>query len=285
MSNLVIDRSEYAALLPEVADIARQAGEAILTVYGDDFDVASKADDSPVTEADIASHDLIVRKLRALTPDVPVLSEEDAEIPFEVRAAWRQYWLVDPLDGTKEFVSRNGEFTVNIALVSDHSPVLGVVQVPVSGDCYCGVVGDGGGQAAGRGASLQRGGRSPQAIRVRVPHADPVVVVGSRSHANPKLERHLEGLGDYELVSMGSSLKCCLVAEGKADFYPRLGPTFEWDTAAAHAVVAAAGGQLVRLDGTPLEYNRKDSLLNPEFLVIGDPSVDWISLFSDYESE
>lgn len=273
----MIDSSEYAALLPEVADIARQAGETILTVYGDDFDVASKADDSPVTEADIASHDLIVGKLRALTPDVPVLSEEDAEIPFEKRAAWTQYWLVDPLDGTKEFVSRNGEFTVNIALISGHSPALGVVQVPVSGDCYCGVV--------GRGASLQRGGRSPQAIRVRVPHADPVVVVGSRSHANPKLEQHLQALGDYELVSMGSSLKCCLVAEGKADFYPRLGPTFEWDTAAAHAVVAAAGGKLVRLDGTPLEYNRKDSLLNPEFLVIGDPSVDWISLFSDYESE
>lgn len=269
-----MDRAELKSLMPEVADIARQAGEAILTVYGDEFDVASKADDSPVTEADLASHDVIVEALAELTPGLPILSEEDCEIPFETRSGWREYWLVDPLDGTKEFVSRNGEFTVNIALVSDHAPVLGVVQVPVSGACYCGTV--------GHGASLQEGGRPPRAIQVRIPHADPIVVVGSRSHANPRLEEHLEGLGEYELVSMGSSLKCCLVAEGKADFYPRLGHTFEWDTAAAHAVVVAAGGRLLKLDGRPLEYNRKESLLNPEFLVIGDPSVDYVSLFEHY---
>lgn len=273
----MIDHSEIPTLTPAVADIARQAAEAILLVYGDDFDVASKADDSPVTEADIASHDVIVAALAELTPEIPVLSEEDADIRFEERAAWRQYWLVDPLDGTKEFVSRNGEFTVNIALISDHKPVLGVVQVPVSGNCYCG--------ASGHGATLQMGGRSPEAIRVRVPHSKPIVVVGSRSHANPVLERHLEALGRYEMVSMGSSLKCCLVAEGKADFYPRLGPTFEWDTAAAHAVVVAAGGQLTRLDGSPLDYNTGESLLNPEFLVFGDAAVDWHALFTDYAPE
>lgn len=266
--------ADLKSLAPAVAEIARRAGEAILTVYGDEFDVARKADDSPVTEADLASHDVVVEALAELTPGVPVLSEEDADIPFETRSGWREYWLVDPLDGTKEFVSRNGEFTVNIAFVSDHAPVLGVVQVPVSGACYCGVV--------GHGATLQEGGRPPRAIQVRIPHADPIVVVGSRSHANPRLEEHLEGLGEYELVTMGSSLKCCLVAEGKADFYPRLGHTFEWDTAAAHAVVAAAGGRLLKLDGSPLEYNRKESLLNPEFLVIGDPSVDYVSLFEHY---
>lgn len=269
-----MDSARLTALVPEVADIARRAGDAILRVYGDDFDVARKADDSPVTEADIASHDVIVEALAELAPGLPILSEEDSRVEFETRSTWRDYWLVDPLDGTREFVSRNGEFTVNIALVSDHAPVLGVVHVPVSGACYSGVV--------GHGASLQQDGRPPTPIHVRIPHGEPIVVVGSRSHANPRLEEYLKGLGDYELVSMGSSLKFCLVAEGKADFYPRLGPTSEWDTAAAHAVVAAAGGQILKLDGSPLEYNRKDSLLNPEFLVIGDPSVDYVALFSTY---
>ena len=272
-----MNQSDLKSLVPAVADIARLAGEAILTVYNDEFDVARKADDSPVTEADLASHDVIVRELGKLTPDIPVLSEEDADIPFAERSSWQQYWLVDPLDGTKEFVSRNGEFTVNVALISNHQSVLGVVQVPVTGNCYCGFV--------GHGATLQEGGSAPRDIRVRVPHADPIVVVGSRSHANPKLEQHLQPLGNYELVSMGSSLKCCLVAEGKADFYPRLGPTFEWDTAAAHAVVAAAGGQLTHLDGSPFLYNAKESLLNPEFLVTGDPSPDYPRLFEGYQSE
>ncbi|MDX1555290.1 MAG: 3'(2'),5'-bisphosphate nucleotidase CysQ, partial [Xanthomonadales bacterium] len=230
----LLNEADFRALAPRVAEIAHRAGNAILQVYGDDFDVERKQDNSPVTEADLASHDLIVAALTELTPGIPVLSEEDSNIPFEQRRGWEQYWLVDPLDGTKEFVSRNGEFTVNIALISGHAPALGVVQVPVSGDCYVGVV--------GQGATLLRGGKSPQPIHVRIPRSRPVVVVGSRSHANPRLAEHLEALGDYELVTMGSSLKCCLVAEGKADFYPRLGPTFEWDTASAHAVVVAAGG-------------------------------------------
>ncbi len=264
-------------LAPRVTEIAHSAGRAILRVYGDDFDVSRKSDDSPVTAADLASHNLIVESLDRLTPGIPVLSEEDSNIPFAERSGWSHYWLVDPLDGTKEFVSRNGEFTVNIALVSDHSPVLGVVQVPVSGVCYVGIV--------GHSASRQKRGGPQRPIRVRVPHADPIVVVGSRSHANPRLGEHLKALGDYQLVTMGSSLKSCLVAEGKADFYPRLGPTFEWDTAAAHAVVAAAGGRMTRLDGSPLEYNRKESLLNPEFMVFADPSVDWPDLFANYVCE
>jgi 3'(2'), 5'-bisphosphate nucleotidase len=269
-----MDRADALVLLPDVADIARQAGEAILSVYEEEFEVRSKQDESPVTEADLASHHVIVEALAGLTPDIPVLSEEAADISFSERSGWDQYWLVDPLDGTREFVNRNGEFTVNIALISDHAPVLGVVLVPVTGACYFG--------ATGHGAQLQVGSQAPQKIRVRVPHAEPIVVVGSRSHANPALEAHLQPLGEYELVSMGSSLKFCLVAEGKADFYPRLGPTCEWDTAAAQAVVTAAGGRVITLDGAPLEYNRKESLLNPEFLVIADPSIDWPSLFSEY---
>ena len=262
------------ALLARVGDIAVDAGRAILEVYGQDFEVRHKDDRSPLTQADLASHRVIRDALAELTPDIPLLSEESAEIPYAERSDWLRYWLVDPLDGTREFVSRNGEFTVNIALIHAHEPVLGVVHVPVSGVTYAGV--------AGRGATRQRPGGEPERIRVRRPCEDPVRIVGSRSHANPELVRYLAALGDYELVSMGSSLKFCLVAEGAADFYPRLGPTSEWDTAAAHAVVWAAGGRIVTLDGRPMQYNRKASYLNPEFLVYGDPERDWLRLFRGY---
>lgn len=262
------------ALAEPVAAIASDAGRAILGIYGQDFEVRHKADASPLTQADLASHRVIRDALARLTPDTPLLSEESADIDFDVRSRWPEYWLVDPLDGTREFVNRNGEFTVNVALVRGHEPVLGVVHVPVSGVTYVGVVGE--------GATRQRPGQEVTPIRVQRPCADPVRVVGSRSHANPELTRYLAALGDYELVSMGSSLKFCLLAEGKADFYPRLGPTSEWDTAAAHAVVAAAGGSIVTLDGRSLQYNRKASYLNPEFLVIGDPERDWLALFSGY---
>jgi 3'(2'), 5'-bisphosphate nucleotidase len=258
-------------LAAAVTEIAEAAGRAILDVYRMDFEVTHKADESPLTQADLASHRLIRDALAALTPDIPLLSEESADIEFAVRAAWPEYWLVDPLDGTKEFVNRNGEFTVNIALIRAHEPILGVVHVPVTGVTYTGLV--------GAGATRQTPGGEPVPIHVRVPSADPVRVVGSRSHANPRLQHYLEPLGNYEMVSMGSSLKFCLLAEGKADFYPRLGPTSEWDTAAAHAVVLAAGGQIVTLDNRPLQYNLKPSLLNPEFLVFGDPERQWPNLF------
>jgi 3'(2'), 5'-bisphosphate nucleotidase len=260
-------------LATAVADIAAAAGRAILEIYREGFEVTHKEDRSPLTQADLASHRLIRDALAVLTPAVPLLSEESADIDFAIRSAWSEYWLVDPLDGTKEFISRNGEFTVNIALVRGSQPVLGVVHVPVSGVTYLGVV--------GRGASKQAAGSGPEPIRVRVPCADPVRVVGSRSHANPRLRQYLEPLGRYELVSMGSSLKFCLLAEGKADLYPRLGPTSEWDTAAAHAVVVAAGGHIVTLDNRPLQYNRKSSFLNPDFIVYGDAGRDWPALFRD----
>jgi 3'(2'), 5'-bisphosphate nucleotidase len=261
-------------LMPELIVLVRRAGEAILEVYKQDFSVIHKADDSPLTQADLASHVIIRDALAALTPEVPLLSEESADIDYHIRSGWSEYWLVDPLDGTKEFVNRNGEFTVNIALIQNNKAVAGVVYVPVSGVCYTGIV--------EAGAMRYAPGQQPEKIRVRRPCADPMVVVGSRSHANPKLEQHLAALGDYQLVSMGSSLKFCLLAEGKADFYPRLGPTSEWDTAAAHAVVTAAGGTIIKLNGEPLEYNRKDSLLNPEFLVIADPDRDWLTPFREF---
>jgi 3'(2'), 5'-bisphosphate nucleotidase len=261
----------FEALLPELERIAAVAGEAILAVYSEEFDVITKDDASPLTQADLASHRVIRDELARLTPDIPLLSEESADIPFETRTTWDEYWLIDPLDGTREFVNRNGEFTVNIALIRGNEPVLGVVHVPVSGVTYTG--------ATGHGAFRREPGGAVEAIGIRVPCADPVVVVGSRSHANPALAGHLEKLGNHELVSMGSSLKFCLVAEGKADFYPRLGPTSEWDTAAAHAVVLGAGGRIVTLDGEALRYNLKASYLNPEFFVIADPGRDWLAPF------
>jgi len=257
--------------LERLVDISRRAGFEILKWYGDDMEITQKADDSPLTNADLASHKLITAELAKHWPDIPVLSEESADIPWNTRKAWQQYWLVDPLDGTKEFINRNGEFTVNIALISEHEPVLGVVYVPVTGISYFG--------ASGHGAWRQKDTEAAEHIEVRQPAAEPAVIVGSRSHANPELVNQLNALGPFELTSMGSSLKFCRVAEGLADFYPRLGPTCEWDTAAAQAVVEAAGGQVVIMDGSPLAYNSKEAYLNPHFFVFGDPARDWLGPF------
>jgi 3'(2'), 5'-bisphosphate nucleotidase len=256
-------------LLAEIVALARRAGEAILTVYGQQFEVTNKADQSPLTLADTKSHEVIVNGLKALTPDIPVLSEEASDIPYSERSRWRRYWLVDPLDGTKEFVSRNGEFTVNIALIDGHDPVLGVVHVPVSDTTYTG--------ARGAGATRQTGREAPVPIHTTVPAPTPLRIVGSRSHRDAVLDRHLPSLEPYQLVAVGSSIKFCLVAEGSADFYPRFGPTSEWDTAAAQAVVEAAGGRVIQTDGQRLRYNAKAELLNPHFLVSGDPQRDWIA--------
>jgi len=253
--------------LDDLLQLARQAGDAILKIYNTDFDVERKQDNSPLTDADLAAHNLIVSTLERLTPEIPVLSEESSKIPFETRQQWQRYWLIDPLDGTREFVKRNGEFTVNIALIEDHQPTFGVVYAPVLDRLYYG--------ARSLGAWKQDGAQTAEEIRVVGQRRQPTLVAGSRSHAGDSLLRFLEKLGDHELVSMGSSLKLCLVAEGKADLYPRLGPTSEWDTAAAQAVVEAAGGRVTTLDLKPLRYNTKDSLLNPHFLVFGDLDEPW----------
>jgi 3'(2'), 5'-bisphosphate nucleotidase len=253
--------------LDDARALAKQAGEQILQIYNTEFAVEEKDDKSPLTAADMASHTTIVAGLQRLTPGIPVLSEESASIPFAERSAWDSYWLIDPLDGTKEFIKRNGEFTVNIALIHAGVPVLGVVHVPVSGVTYA--------ACEGQGAVKEVPGQGAQAIHVRKLGDGPVAVVGSRSHQGDSLKAFLAKLGDHEIVSMGSSLKICLVAEGAADVYPRLGPTSEWDTAAAHCVVNQAGGHLTDLEMRPLRYNTKDSLLNPFFLVFGDDSQDW----------
>lgn len=258
-------------LLQPVIAIAREAGTQILNVYNRHFDVTVKDDRSPLTEADVAAHETIVAGLKRLTPELPVLSEESASIPFTERSRWQRYWLVDPLDGTREFIKRNGEFTVNIALIDAHRPVLGVIYVPVSDATYY--------AAAGKGAFRQEAGGKPFAIRSNRWPGGKVIVAGSRSHRGDSLDTLLERLGDYEIISMGSSLKSCLVAEGKAHIYPRFGPTSEWDTAAAQCIVEEAGGRLVDLAMQPLRYNAKESLLNPSFFVYGDPKQDWSTYF------
>ncbi len=258
--------SQLEALLDPVTSLARKAGQEILKVYESDFAVEHKDDNSPLTQADLASHRVIVAGLREITPGSAIISEESGLPDFSERSTWRTYWLIDPLDGTKEFVKRSGEFTVNIALIVDHRPVLGVVHTPVLNLTYGGAIGVGAFKIAG-------GQRS--SICVRPLRQGPTTVVGSKSHGTEALQAYLAKLGDHELRSMGSSLKFCLVAEGSADLYPRLGPTSEWDTAAAQAVVEAAGGQVTDLELNPLRYNTKDSLLNPHFLVFGDANGQW----------
>jgi 3'(2'), 5'-bisphosphate nucleotidase len=249
----------------QVVRIAHRAGAAIMAVYqsGETGETA-KSDNSPLTLADLAAHRIIVEELAGLAPDIPILSEEAADIGYPVRTQWKRYWLVDPLDGTREFIKRNGEFTVNIALIESGKPVMGVVYAPVPDKCYYG--------ARGAGAFVHRGNAPAQPITAK-PHraGKPIRVVASRSHHDARTEALLERLGEHQTISMGSSLKLCLVAEGAAHLYPRLGPTMEWDTAAAHAVVNAAGGIVCDMAGRELRYNKID-LHNPEFLVL--PAAD-----------
>ena len=264
------DTPAPADLLPGVLKLVEEAAAAIMAVYATSHDVEYKADDSPITRADRAAHELLNRGLARLAPAIPVLSEEsEATHAHAVRSNWQQLWLVDPLDGTKEFISRNGEFTVNVALIRGHRPVLGVVAAPALGLTYY--------AATGLGAFRRAAGGNDEPIAVR-PAATPLVIVGSRSHRGDTLDAMLTRIGPYELRPMGSALKFCLVAEGSADFYPRLGATSEWDTAAAQAVLEVAGGAVIRLDGRPLDYNARETILNPEFLAYGDRSRRWTDL-------
>lgn len=254
-------------LVEELRRIGRAAGAAIMAIYPTDFAIEHKQDQSPLTAADRAAHDVIARELAALEPRWPLLSEESPASAVAERRSWNRYWLVDPLDGTREFIKRNGEFTVNIALIDAHRPVLGVVYAPVIDIEYW--------AAADLGAWRRSAG---QTTRIHVAgHAPPVPrVVGSRSHANQALADYLARLGAHELSSIGSSLKICLVAEGRADLYPRFGPTREWDTAAAQAVLENAGGCIMDLAGRPLRCNTKDDLTNPHFLAFGDRGRNWL---------
>ena len=246
--------------------LAERAAAAILDVYVSDFAVEQKDDRSPLTAADLASHRVIVEGLHALAPALPVLSEESADIAWAERASWTRYWLVDPLDGTREFIKRNGEFTVNIALIVDHRPVLGIVQTPVSGELACAWEG-GGTWLSTPGGKARRVG-----TRRRV---SPLVVAGSRSHGSEREAALLARLGPCAKLPMGSSLKFVRIAAAEADLYLRLGPTSEWDTAAGQCVLEAAGGAVIDLKGRALRYNRRDTILNGEFIALGDPALPW----------
>lgn len=258
------------SLARAAADIAGRAADAILEIYESGFAVTQKDDRTPLTTADLAAHRLIVASLRELTPELPVLSEESAAIAWSERSRWTRYWLVDPLDGTREFIKRNGEFTVNIALIDAHRPVLGVVQKPVGGELA--VAWDGGGTWFAEDAAAK-------ICRVATRRlASPLVVAGSRSHASERETDLLARLGHCEKRALGSSLKFVRIALAEADLYLRLGPTSEWDTAAGQCVLEQAGGAVYGFDGLPLRYNTKESLLNPEFFAVGDREADWSAL-------
>ncbi|WP_299075274.1 3'(2'),5'-bisphosphate nucleotidase CysQ [uncultured Paraglaciecola sp.] len=254
--------------IQSIVDICHQAGDKIMDIYQKDFAIYEKADESPLTEADLAAHHCIVAGLSQVS-DLPILSEESADISWQERSSWDSYWLVDPLDGTKEFIKKNGEFTVNIALIKNGVPIFGVVYAPVLKHTYVGEL--------GQGAFKISDGVKTQISPKPWDQGDIWKIVGSRSHQSPEIQTLLDTLkGETELLAMGSSLKLCLVAEGAAHLYPRIGPTCEWDTGAAQAVVEAAGGKVTVIedatdvlkdDAKPLRYNQKESVLNPYFLV------------------
>ena len=252
-----------------VIALARAAAAEILAVYDGEFAIEHKDDRSPLTAADLASHRCIVAGLQALTPHIPVLSEESKDIDIAARREWTTLWLVDPLDGTREFIKRNGEFTVNIALIVDGVATWGVIQQPVTDALWHG--------GAGLGAFIREGDAGDVAIHTRTPAPAPLRIAASRSHRDARTQAVLDALPGSEVVGCGSSLKFCRIADGGIDLYPRFGPTSEWDTAAAHAVVEAAGGAVVDLRGQALRYNTKAELLNPNFLVYGEKTDRWLT--------
>ncbi len=263
---------DLKAILEDVILISKKAGKEILEIYNsDDFDVQIKGDDSPLTKADLAAHNIIVDFLESKYPNLPCLSEESTGIEFEDRKGWKRCFIIDPLDGTKEFIARNGEFTVNIALQENGKSILGVIHVPVADITYS--------AARDLGAFKQSKEESPQSISVRNLQQkngeNHFTVVASRRHGLDKVETLCQNFASYDLTSRGSSLKMCMVAEGSADLYPRLALTSEWDTAAAQAIVEQSGGRIVQLDYSDMTYNQKECLLNPFFLVLGDPNFDW----------
>jgi len=254
-------------LLDPVIQIAYQAGKVIMEVYDAGFLVEEKSDHTPVTEADMAANKVIVSSLKELTPHLPILTEEAKPTPYSQRKKWERYWLIDPLDGTREFIKRNGEFTVNIALIDGDESVMGLVYAPVIGVLYY--------AARGQGAFKQASTNEPKEIHVREKCSGKTIVACGRSHPSEEMENFIRNLGEHEIIRVGSALKSCLVAEGKADLYARLGPTSEWDTAAAQCVVEEAGGAITDTTMQRLRYNSKDDLLNPHFFVAGDVSINW----------
>lgn len=245
-----------------VISIAKKAGEKIINIYNRNYEITEKKDKSPVTEADMQSNNLICDELRTLAPNIPILSEESTEDETAKRIDWNRYWLIDPLDGTKEFINKNDEFTVNIALIEHNLPIFGVVYAPALQDLYWGGKGLGAYKVENESTKKIR-------VRNRPSKESDWKVIGSRSHQTDEFIEFMKDYPTASIISMGSSLKLCLIAEGLADLYPRLGPTSEWDTAASQAIVEAAGGLVLNFhDMEPIRYNlNPGSLLNPHFLV------------------
>ena len=261
------------AAFDQLCALARAAGRTTLRWWNQPLEVKAKIDDSPVTAADLAAHRCIVDGLKALTPDIPVVSEEDADVSAHTREAWQRFWLVDPLDGTKEFISGSDEFTVNIALIEQGQVSLGVVGIPARDEMFWG----------GRGIGAWRSSGPGEAAPIRVrPASDTLVVVASRRHSTPEQQALMTRLGEHrpvDTISVGSSLKFCQIAAGEADLYPRFGPTSQWDTAAAQAVLEGAGGQVVDLAGNRFAYPTRESWLNPFFIALGGldrPTLDLV---------
>ncbi len=272
-----LDELNLEYLCQNALSIARLAGKKILEIYDSDFTIQQKQDNTPLTTADLAADKIIRQALKELTPEIPILTEESDDIPFETRKNWIRYWLVDPLDGTREFIKHNDEFTVNIALIENHKSILGVINAPVLQTDYF---------AWRNGKAFKKEPNKPiQQIHTRKADMEHLVISGSNTCISDKLQSFLENIshenfshgkiGEIELLSIGSSLKSCMVAEGNVDLYPRLGLTSEWDTAAAHCIITEAGGNITKTDSTDLLYNTKESLLNPEFFVFGDRSISW----------
>ena len=261
-------------LIEQLIEISKDAGKAIMEVYNSNFRHQIKEDLSPLTKADILSNNIICEKLKVITPDIPILSEENSDIPFNIRSSWEQYWLVDPLDGTKEFIKKNGEFTVNIALIENNTPIFGIIHVPVTNETYWG--------SNTKGSFYIKGNNQKTKLCVEKKIRSQVRIVASRSHPSKMLDALLEEIGEYKIITKGSSLKFCLIAKGQADIYPRLGPTSEWDIAAGHAIVKFAGGSLLTIDGESMQYNLTENNLNPYFVVASreDIALNAISLIT-----
>ncbi|EOU2463329.1 3'(2'),5'-bisphosphate nucleotidase CysQ [Vibrio navarrensis] len=262
---------DLSQLLPQVIDIARSAGQLILDIYQTkQYEAFTKDDETPVTSADLAAHKLITKQLSELTPDIPVLSEEAADISLEKRAQWNRYWLVDPLDGTQEFIARSGDFATIIALVENNRPVMGVVYGPVSGVTYYAYHGKGAWKIPQMDQSLRI-----QTHKHELPGQNIAIAISRRQDIN-RITNRMSSAWNYDLVPLGSAaLKACLVAEGAVDCYLRLGPTGEWDTAATQCIVEEAGGRILSTQLEPLSYNERDTLENPNFIVLGDADLPW----------
>ncbi|WP_182019144.1 3'(2'),5'-bisphosphate nucleotidase CysQ [Vibrio diabolicus] len=262
---------DLSHLLPQVIEIARSAGQMILEIYEKkQYEAYTKSDETPVTSADIAAHKLITERLSELTPDIPVLSEEDADISLEQRAQWERYWLVDPLDGTQEFIARSGDFATIIALVDNNKPTMGVVYGPVSGVTYYAYSGKGAWKIPDMSDNVKI-----HTHKHEQPGQSIAIAISRRQDIN-RITSRMSSAWNYDLIPLGSAaLKACLVAEGAVDCYLRLGPTGEWDTAATQCIVEEAGGRILSTQLEPLSYNERETLENPNFIVLGDADLPW----------